>query len=114
MVVRTGASHLISAINADLLPPTPATLVPERHLKLDMHDIVEARPDWTPPAERHVAELIAFAESWDRQAPLLIHSWRNTSTAAAFTAVRLVSACGKGDDRALRRYRQRRRPTACS
>jgi predicted protein tyrosine phosphatase len=38
---RTGASHLISAINADLAPVTPARLLVDRHLKLDMHDIVE-------------------------------------------------------------------------
>ena len=107
MVMRTGASHLISAINADLLPPTPATLVPERHLKLDMHDIVEARPDWTPPAERHVAELIAFAESWDRQAPLLIHCFAglSRSTAAAFITLCALHPHVEEDEiaRALRR-----------
>jgi len=86
VLARIGASHLISAINADLVPDTPAGLAVERHLKLDMHDIIETQDGAKAPAEEHVAQLIEFAYSWDRAAPLLIHCYAglSRSTAAAF------------------------------
>jgi len=83
---RTGARHLVSAINADLAPATPASLAPANHLKLDMHDIIEVREGSLAPAEEHVSELLDFVHRWDRQAPLLIHCYAglSRSTAAAF------------------------------
>ncbi|MFN3624160.1 MAG: tyrosine phosphatase family protein [Hyphomicrobium sp.] len=83
---QTGASHLVSAINADLAPPTPAGLTAGRHLKLDMHDIIEACDGATAPAQEHVGQLIEFVHGWDREAPLLIHCYAglSRSTAAAF------------------------------
>jgi len=89
MVERTGARHLVSAINADLSPATPVGVAPHHHLKLDMHDIVEAQPGATPPAAWHVAELIDFVRRWDQQAPLLIHCFAglSRSTAAAFVTL---------------------------
>ncbi len=83
---RTGARHLVSAINGDLVPATPAGVAPGRHLRLDMHDIIELRDGAVAPAEEHVGQLIEFATSWDRQAPLLIHCYAglSRSTAAAF------------------------------
>lgn len=83
---RTGARHLISAINADLAPDTPAGLAQGRHLKLDMHDIVEPCVGATAPAEEHVGQLLEFVQAWDREAPLLIHCYAglSRSTAAAF------------------------------
>jgi len=84
-----GASHLVSAINADLSPVTPVSIAGERHLKLDMHDITEAHPGATPPNAEHAAQLIDFVQGWDKQAPLLIHCFAglSRSTAAAFIAL---------------------------
>ena len=79
VMTRTGASHLISAINAELAPATPAGLSVDRHLKLDMHDIIEMQPGATAPAEEHVGQLIDFVQSWDRQAPLLIHCYAGST-----------------------------------
>ena len=89
MVERTGARHLVSAINADFLPVTPATISRDRHLKLDMHDIIEAQPGSTAPATDHVIKLLDFVQSWDRQAPILIHCFAglSRSTAAAFISL---------------------------
>ncbi len=89
VVKVTGASHLVSAINADLLPITPASIAAERHLKLDMHDITEVQPGALPPSNVHVEELIDFVQDWDRQAPLLVHCFAglSRSTAAAFIAL---------------------------
>ena len=86
VLARTGASHLISAINADLAPTTPEAISLERHLKLDMHDIIEPIAGACPPGEEHVGQLIDFVSGWDRSAPLLIHCYAglSRSTAAAF------------------------------
>jgi predicted protein tyrosine phosphatase len=79
----TRASHLVSAINADLAPSTPAGM---EHLRLDMHDIIEPCQGASAPAEEHVGQLIEFVHSWSREAPLLIHCYAglSRSTAAAF------------------------------
>jgi len=89
MVKHTGARHLVSAINADFLPETPTAIPGNRHLKLDMNDIVEAQPDLVLPNTGHVAKLLDFVRSWDKQAPILIHCYAglSRSTAAAFIAL---------------------------
>jgi predicted protein tyrosine phosphatase len=88
-----GASHMVSAINAELLPETPASIAAERHLKLDMHDITEPRPGAYPPSAVHVERLIDFVYDWDRQAPLLIHCFAgiSRSTAAAYIAMCILN-----------------------
>ena len=89
MVEHTGARHLISAINAYFLPETPTAISEDRHLKLDMNDIVEAQPDLVLPNTGHVGKLLDFVRSWDKQAPILIHCYAglSRSTAAAFIAL---------------------------
>ena len=80
---------MISAINADIMPATPAAIPAGRHLRLAMHDIVDAQLDMTLPAAAHVAELLDFVEDWDRRDPMLIHCYAgiSRSTAAAFIAL---------------------------
>ena len=94
MVKRTGARHLVSAINSDFVPETPTTILGNRHLKLDMNDIVEAQPDLVLPSTGHVAKLIDFVWSWDKQAPILIHCYAglSRSTAAAFIALCVLNS----------------------
>ena len=89
MIERTGARHLVSAISANLIPATPATISLERHLRLAMHDIVERRMDQVLPASEHVLELLDFVQTWDRREPMLIHCYAgiSRSTAAAFIAL---------------------------
>jgi predicted protein tyrosine phosphatase len=89
MVKQTGARHLVSAINADFVPETPTTIPGDRHLKLDMNDIVEAQPDLILPNPGHVAKLLDYVRSWDKQAPILIHCYAglSRSTAAAFISL---------------------------
>ena len=71
------------------LPETPTAISSDRHLKLDMNDIVEAQPDLIPPNTGHVAKLIDFVRSWDEQTPMLIHCYAglSRSTAAAFISL---------------------------
>ena len=89
MLKHTGARHLISAINAYFLPETPTAISSDRHLKLDMNDIVGAQPDLVLPNTGHVTKLLDFVRGWDQQAPILIHCYSglSRSTAAAFIAL---------------------------
>lgn len=86
VVERTGARYLVSAINGDVFPKTPAGIARHNHLKLDMHDITEPAFGSTTPATEHVLKLLAFVQGWDQSAPLLIHCFAglSRSTAAAF------------------------------
>ena len=60
----------------------------ESRLILGLEDIAEASEGQTLPADEHVARLLAFAQSWDRKAPRVVHCFAgiSRSTAAAFTA----------------------------
>lgn len=80
-------SHLISVIGAEKMPRTPAPIAPGRHLRLACDDIVAPLEGFVQPETEHVAELIAFARTWERSAPILIHCQAGVSrsTAAALT-----------------------------
>lgn len=89
MIEQTRARHLVSAIDGFFQPATPPTVAADRHLRLEMHDVVEARPDATLPARHHVLKLVEFVHGWDRREPMLIHCYAglSRSTAAAFIAL---------------------------
>jgi predicted protein tyrosine phosphatase len=88
-------SHLVTLINGETLMPTPPSITPDRHLRLDMNDICEQATGLVLPREEHVADLVQFALDWDRNAPLLIHCLAgiSRSTAAAF-----ISLCALNPD----------------
>ncbi len=79
-----------------------------------------------PPSAEHVGELIDFVQSWDRQAPLLIHCFAglSRSTAAAFIAMcalnprtpeeAIARALRRSSDTAVPNRRSSRSPTSCS
>jgi predicted protein tyrosine phosphatase len=85
-VRTTGARSLVTLINVDTMVSRPAEIDAERHLFIGMSDITEPLDGHVLPAEQHVGKLIAFAESWDRNEPLVIHCHAGVSrsTAAAF------------------------------
>jgi len=102
-------SHLVSLLDPDTMIDTPQGILPTQHLRLGVNDIAEEIDDLVPPCVEHVADLIAFVQSWDQRSPLLVHCWAgiSRSTAAAFIALcalneghpedelaRLVRACG--------------------
>jgi predicted protein tyrosine phosphatase len=86
IIADARVSHLVTLINDETVINTPASIGPERHLRLAMNDICEPQPGLVVPCESHVSDLIRFALAWDRKAPLLIHCWAgiSRSTAAAF------------------------------
>jgi predicted protein tyrosine phosphatase len=82
-------SHLISLVEHDVQPPTPAGLAPEHHLRIVIHDICEPLDGCVLAERHHVESLIAFARDWPGERPLLIHcvAGISRSTAAALIAL---------------------------
>jgi predicted protein tyrosine phosphatase len=85
-VRTTGARSLVTLINVDTLVSRPAEIDAARHLFIGMSDITEPLDGHVLPAEEHVRQLIAFAKTWDRNEPLVVHCHAGVSrsTAAAF------------------------------
>lgn len=76
-------SHLVSIINAHLMPATPPMIAPERHLKIAVNDIAEMDAGARHPSSVHFERLIGFVRSWDRRSPLLIHCFAGLSRSPA-------------------------------
>jgi predicted protein tyrosine phosphatase len=105
-VAQLRPSHLVSLVNPEEMPDTPAEMPSERHLRIAIHDICEPLAGCVHPEPEHLEILIAFLERWAHsEASLLIHCFAGVSrsTAAALTAL-VVKAPGRELDaaRALR------------
>jgi len=89
-VEETGASHIVTLLKDTHLVLRPNGIAADRHLILGMDDISEPIDGYVCPGEQHVADLIAFVRTWNRDAPLVMHCYAgiSRSTAGAF-----VSAC---------------------
>jgi predicted protein tyrosine phosphatase len=111
-VLRLRPSHLITLLDPADDMPTPDDFPGHRHLRLGMHDIATARPEYTAPDEMHVRELIAFARDWDRRQPMLIHCWAgiSRSTASAFTVACMMTK--PGDEQAIAQRLRKAAPHA--
>ena len=81
-------SHVVSLLDPhSAFPMTPDTL---SHLKVSVHDITEESAGWTAPAREHMAEILDFIGSWEREAPILIHCYAGISRS---TATAFITAC---------------------
>lgn len=105
-------SHLITLLDPQAAMETPAGLVPERHLRLGVHDVQELVEDMTHPTEDHVGDIIAFISSWERKAPLLVHCWAGISRSTAAAFITLCHFNEEGREAELARLLRRRAPHA--
>jgi len=112
MVVRTRAKHIVSLLSDEASLTRPASISPENHLWLQLHDISEPHEGYVLPQPEHVEELIAFVRRWPRRAPLVIHCYAGVSrsTAAAFVAVCALNPAG--DERNIAKALRHASPTA--
>jgi predicted protein tyrosine phosphatase len=111
-VADAGVSHLVTLINGDTAIPTPPSIGPDRHLRLAMNDICEPQPGLVLPCGSHVTDLIGFARSWDRQAPLLVHCWAGISRSTAAAFIVLCALNREGTEHELAWALRRASPTA--
>jgi predicted protein tyrosine phosphatase len=87
-VDETGASHIVTLLRQTDRAARPGHIAPENHLILGVDDIATASDGQILPADEHVARLLAFAQGWDRKAPMVVHCFAgiSRSTAAAYAA----------------------------
>jgi predicted protein tyrosine phosphatase len=98
-VEDTGARHVVSLIGDEDRLERPASIAPQNHLWLRLHDISSPLDGHIMPGEQHVAELLAFVREWDRRAPLVVHCYMgiSRSTASAYAAVCALNP-GRAED----------------
>ena len=87
-VHETGASHIVTLLRLTDRAKRPAHIAEQNHLILGLDDIAEAIDGQVLPGDEHVARLLAFTQSWDRKAPMVVHCFAgiSRSTAAAYAA----------------------------
>ena len=107
IVARNNASHLLTCLQDAVIVETPRPILPDRHLRLHIHDIAEPMMGCIAPGEEHVGKLIDFALGWAGQGPMVVHCWAgiSRSTAAAYTALCTINP-GVPEELIARRLRQ--------
>jgi predicted protein tyrosine phosphatase len=92
-IEETRARHIVTLLRLVDRVQRPTHILEENHLVLAVDDIVAEQDGYTVPAEEHVRRLIAFAQNWDRAAPMVVHCFAgiSRSSAAAFTAACALS-----------------------
>ena len=102
MAVRHGAREMISLVAREQSFHRPAVIRAERHLLLGMNDITFAGTgNLVAPQEMHVQDIVDFARSWDRQAPLLVHCWMGVSRSPAAALIAALAVQPDEDDMQL-------------
>jgi len=77
------ASHLLTLLGPDYMIEAHGAIARDRHLRLKLHDIAEILPGQMPPQREHAAQVLAFANTWDRSSPMVIHCWAGISRSTA-------------------------------
>ncbi|UMY16349.1 protein tyrosine phosphatase [Methylobacterium organophilum] len=105
-------SHLITLATPGTVVERPAAIPAERHLTINLSDIVAPLDGHVLPETAHVERFLSFVFAWERQAPLLIHCYAgiSRSTAAAFIAA--CALCPARDEAELARELRGLSPSA--
>ena len=99
-VRRFRPSHLLTLM-VEPFVPTPASIRPDRHLRVSVHDVIEPADGILCPDLNHVAGLLDFARGWDRASPFLIHCWAGISRSTAAGYIVLCDLHGPGHERRI-------------
>ena len=91
VISRTGAKHLVSAINLETMLTTPEGLLADNHLRLGINDICEPMNGCVHPTETHVGELVRFARLWNHAGPLVVHCYAGISRSSASAFITLCA-----------------------
>lgn len=102
IAVRNRCREMISLVAPKQDFHRPAVIDAARHLVLGVNDIAfDGTGALVAPQEAHVEAIIAFARSWDRQAPLLIHCMMGVSRSPAAALIAALAVEPEQDDQAL-------------
>lgn len=86
-------SHVVTLLSPAATPPAVEGV---ERLHLAFHDIAEPRPDLIAPSADAIATLLAFAEGWSGERPLLLHCYAGVSRS---TSTAYILACARRPDR---------------
>ena len=79
--------RLISIIQPELQPPTPAGVAPQRHLRVPVHDVSEPAFESILPERRHVETIVAFLRDWSADDSLMVHCFAGVSRSSAVALI---------------------------
>ncbi len=106
-VRRHRPSHLLTLM-VEPFVATPESIPPERHLRINVHDVVGPAEGSVAPDRGHIGELLGFARDWRRTAPFLVHCWAGVSRSTAAAYIILCDLHGAGyEDRIAKALRLR-------
>lgn len=111
-VERVNAERVVSLLADGTALIRPASIRPEHHLLLSMHDIVDAAPDMTLPGLDHVQRLIEFALDWNRSRPTVVHCYAGISRSTAAAYIMAATLLPNADEFVLARALRRASPSA--
>lgn len=93
------ASHLLTLLGPDYMIAPHRRIAAERHLRVTVHDIAETLPGQIAPQRAHAERVLAFADGWDRSAPMVIHCWAGISRSTAAMWMTLCKLNPDADER---------------
>jgi len=111
-IAVTGARHVVSLLARDDNLVRPASIEPENHLWLQMHDISAPLDGYVAPQTEHVERLIAFVQRWPRETALVMHCYAGVSRSSAAAFVSVCALSPASDERAVAFALRRASPTA--
>ena len=102
-------SHLLSLLGSDyMIDPHPR--FGDRHLRISVSDIAAPMDGQVEPRRAHVDQVLAFADTWDRTNPMLIHCWAGISRSTASMFMILCKLNPQTDELAILRRMRRLAP----
>jgi predicted protein tyrosine phosphatase len=104
------ASHLLTLLGPDYMIEAHGAIAADRHLRLKMHDIPERLPGQVAPQRTHAAEVLAFADRWDRSSPMVIHCWAGISRSTAAMWMTMCKLNPDADELEILRAMRERAP----
>ena len=87
-VRQFGVGALVSIIQEEYQPPTPAQIAAARHHRCAVNDIEVASEGEVLASAAHIRDLVAFLREWNGATPLLAHCLAGVSRS---TAVALIA-----------------------
>jgi predicted protein tyrosine phosphatase len=111
-VRRYKPSHAVTLLAPEHMIDPLQDLLPERHLRLGMHDVADELTSESAPCADHVNVLIDFGRSWNATAPMLVHCWAGVSRSMAAAYILLSDKLGSGTEMRLAKAIRTRAPHA--